>query len=65
MGGYYHGCGNPTTPGDTTFRSPRDCKMTDDVGGGGDACFAFEGQYDPMNDDQIIYRLYDHRIQRH
>ena len=68
MGGYYHcGCGSPTTPGDTTFpNSPRDCPMTDNLGGGGDACFAFEGQYgDPTNvNDQIVYRLYGNRIQR-
>lgn len=68
MGGYYHcGCGDPTTLGDTTFPDlPRDCPMTDALGSGGDACFAFEGQYgDPLNvNDQIIYRLFDHRIQR-
>ena len=68
MGGYYHcGCGNPTTPGDTTFPdTPRDCAMADTLGGGGDACFAFEGQFGDPNDpnDQIVYRLFDNRIQR-
>lgn len=68
MGGYYHcGCGDPTTPGDTTFpASPRSCPMTDTQGGGGDRCLAFEGQQgnSGISTDQIVYRLYNNRIQR-
>lgn len=60
MGGYYHcGCGGSVT-------TPLDCPMTSTAGDGGDVCFVFEGQYgNPANaNDQIVYRLFNHRIQR-
>jgi hypothetical protein len=71
MGSYYHcGCGTvgvPSTPGDSNYPDGvRDCPMQDDLGTGGDQCFAFESQfgYPNMSADQYIYRLYNHRIQR-
>ena len=71
MGSYYHcGCGTlgvPSTVGDVNFpNGPRDCPMTDTDGNGGDACFSFESQFgDPtLTNDQYVYRLFNHRIQR-
>jgi prepilin-type N-terminal cleavage/methylation domain-containing protein len=71
MGAYYHcGCGTagtPSTPGDVNYPDgPRDCPMTDALGGGGDQCFAFESQFgdQSVSLDQYVYRLSNHRIQR-
>jgi type II secretory pathway pseudopilin PulG len=64
MGTSFHcGCGDPTTPGDTTFpATPRDCPLVylfpNDTGG--DRCLAFKGQ----GGDQIIFRFFNGRIQR-
>ena len=60
MGTYYHcGCVAP-------FTTTQNCPMTDDVGGGGDVCMAFESQWgDPaVAADQYIYRLQSNRIER-
>lgn len=64
MGTSFHcGCGDPTTPGDTTFpATPRDCPLNyvfpNDTGG--DQCLAFKGQ----SGDQIVFQLANGRIQR-
>ncbi|OGZ12021.1 MAG: hypothetical protein A2942_02235 [Candidatus Lloydbacteria bacterium RIFCSPLOWO2_01_FULL_50_20] len=49
---------------DTT--TPKDCPMSDTLGGGGDMCIAFESQLgDPGdNGDQIIYKLSGTGIER-
>ncbi len=60
MGTYYHcGCVGPYT-------TPLNCPMTDDTGGGGATCLAFESQRgDPsISTDQYIYRLSGNRIER-
>lgn len=71
MGAYYHcGCGTagtPSTPGDVNYPDGvRNCPMTDNLGNGGEQCFSFESQFgdQTLSNDQYVYRLSNHRIQR-
>lgn len=63
MGSTFH-CGCEATP--ALYATPKDCSFTDNLGNGGQACFAFEGQNgDSANPaDQIVYQLSGNRIQR-
>jgi type II secretory pathway pseudopilin PulG len=66
---YHCGCGNtgtPSTSGDTTFPDVRRDCPSDNSGGGGDQCIAFEGDGgDPLSPaDQIVFRLSGGIIER-
>lgn len=63
MGSTFH-CGCEVTA--AAYATPKDCSFTDNLGNGGDECFAFEGQKGDSADpsDQIVYQLSGSRIQR-
>lgn len=63
MGSTFH-CGCEVTA--AAYATPKDCSFTDNLGNGGQACFAFDGQNgDSANPaDQIVYQLSSNRIQR-
>ena len=63
MGAYFHcGCAGSVGYPD----APLDCPLSDNLGNGGDQCFAFESQFGDqgVSTDQYVYRLFNHRIQR-
>ena len=64
MGSNFH-CGCEATP--AAYAIPKDCASPmDNLGAGGDACFAFEGQRGSAltPDDQIVYQLSNNRVER-
>ncbi len=63
MGATFH-CGCEVNA--AAYATPKDCAFTDDLGNGGQACFAFESQKGDIANpaDQIVYQLSGNHIQR-
>lgn len=63
MGSTFH-CGCEVSA--ASYATPKDCSFTDNLGNGGQACFAFEGQKGDSATpaDQIVYQLSANHIQR-